>query len=89
MERIDPETYSSIVNAKSEKQAKQNNSDASAPVAIDYTRMPNYTIGICIGYISKEIETKGAASVDARYMKYLKSKNKVVADVINTQKNHS
>lgn len=88
MERIDPETYSSIVNSKPEKQAKKNNAEVAASGTVDYTQMPNNKIGICIGFISKEIETKGAASVDARYMKYLKTKNKFVTDVINTQKNY-
>jgi hypothetical protein len=85
MEKIDPETYSSIVNSKPEKQAKKKDTEMSGAGSGNDSQRE---IGTCIGFISKTIDVNGVENVDSRYMKYLKKNNKLVTDVINTTRNY-
>lgn len=84
-------TVADAGNAQSSNSGDGRQTDAQTAEAgsMDYTQTPNHKSGVCIGFISKEIDVKGVANVDGRYMKYLKTKNKLVTDVINTQKNHA
>jgi hypothetical protein len=88
MEKIDPETYSSIVNSKPGKQEKGNDINTAESESTDYTRLPSYIVGMCLGFISKDITVRGRENVDARHMRYLKSKNKSASEVSNFVKNY-
>jgi hypothetical protein len=86
MEKIDPETFSSIVNSKPEKQAKKKDNEMAGAGAIDLSQQE---IGICLGFIAKQITVEGSENLHSSHAKYLKKNNRFINDVQKTIKNHS
>jgi hypothetical protein len=74
MEKIDPETYSSIVNSKPEKQANKKDAQPTARGGVRpeifYRDLNNWEVGVCLGYISQEIKQKGRENIHKGHAKY-------------------
>lgn len=83
MEKIDPETYSSIVNSKTEKQAKKKDTEMAGAGSIDLSQQE---IGMCLGFIAKQITVEGSENLHSSHAKYLKKNNRFINDVQKTIK---
>jgi hypothetical protein len=97
MERIDPETYSSIVNSKPENQAKskpekreQKNDPklADTRIASADSNSESKQIGMCLGFIAKEAEARGPALALELYKKYSEDNKKSFSVIVETLKKH-